>query len=183
MSYSSDQSMGRNASVLNFLGTIVFAILFFMYFSIAIYTKDMLWAYPVFEAKPVLAIIRCYGEAVTLQQDSNHLLVIANMVNEQISGDKRWDELNLTDQTHQDYQTSENMMILELFYDEPQRVHSYSPFFSGFDSTIIPLDGRFADTNIIFSLISGRPSGGSFHVETFEPLKSYIENNSLCTKS
>lgn len=183
MSYSSYQSVGRNASVLNFLVTIVLAILFFIYFSITAYTKDMVWFFPVFDAKPAAGIIRCYGEQVTLKENSEHLRAIADLVNEQISGNKRWDVLNLTDQTYQDYQASNKTMILELFYDEPQRIHSHSPFFSGFDSIIIPIDGRHSDTNILFSLIRGRPSGGSFHVETFEPLKSYIENNSLCTKN
>jgi hypothetical protein len=168
--------------VLNFLVTSTLAILFLIYFSIMAYTKDALWFYPVFDSTPALIEIRCYGEQVTLDAKSEHLLAVSNMVNEQISGDKRWDELNLTDQTYQDYQTSDDMMILELFYNEPQRIHSRSPFFSGFTSLLIPLDGRFSNTNIMFALRNGKPSGSSFHLVTLEPVKSYIENNNLCAK-
>lgn len=182
MAYVSDQSTGKTASVLNFLVTITLAVLFLIYFSIMAYTKDALWFYPVFDAVPAQITIRCYGEQVTLDQDSEHLAVIAGMVNEQISGDKRWDELNLTDPTYQDYQTTTRMMILELSYSEPQRIHSQSPFFSGFNTLLIPLNGRFSDTYIMFALRNGKPAGGSFHVQSFEAVRSYIETNSLCVK-
>jgi hypothetical protein len=72
------------------------------------------------------------------------------------------------------------MMILELHYAEPQRIHSFSPFFSNFSTLLIPLDGRHAEKNLIFSLVRGKPSGGSFHFETFAPVLSYIESNDLC---
>lgn len=183
MSQPSHSSTGRNASLLNFLVTIVLAILSFIYISLTAYTKDALWFYPLFDAQPSAAVIRCYGEQIVLAENSDHLAAIADLVNKQISGDKRWDELNLTDATYLDYQTSRNVMILELYYDEPQRIHSTSPFFSGFDSLLIPLDGRFASTNIMFSLIRGKPAGGSFHVETFAPLREYITNNAICLKN
>lgn len=180
MSYMSSQSSGRNASVLNFIITIVLAVSFFVYISLTAYTKDAMWFYPVFNGAPTFGIIRCYGEEAPLKQDSAHLQTIAGLVNGQISGDKRWDELNLTNETYLDYQTNKNMMILELYYDEPQRVHSQSPFFSGFDTLLIPLDGRHSNTNILFNLVRGRPGGGSFHVETFAPVISYIGSNDLC---
>ncbi|HRQ23422.1 MAG TPA: hypothetical protein PLF42_08370 [Anaerolineales bacterium] len=155
----------------------------FIYLSLTAYTKDALWFYPVFNAQPSVGIIRCYGEQVTLRENDAHLTAIVELVNKQISGDKRWDELNLTNVTYLDYQTSRNVMILELYYDEPQRIHSTSPFFSGFDMLLIPLDGRFASMNIMFSLIRGKPAGGSFHVETFEPVREYITNNAICVKN
>lgn len=182
MTHLSEQSTGRTASVLNFLATITFAVLFLIYFSIMAYTKDALWFYPVFDATPSQILIRCYGEQITLSQDSEHLAAIAGMVNEQISGDKRWDELNLTDPTYQDYQTTTRMMVMELSYSEPQRIHSRSPFFSGFTTLLIPLDGRYSDTNIMFALRNGKPAGGSFHVQSFDAVRSYIESNGLCVK-
>lgn len=181
MSHISTVSGGRNASILNFLLTIVLTVLVFIYVSLAAYTKDALWFYPAFDAQPVLGVIRCYGEEIALQNDSVHLFAVASLVNEQISGNKRWDELNLTDQTYLEYKTGKNVVILELFYDEPQRIHSQSPFFSGFDTLLIPLDGRHASTNILFNLVRGKPSGGSFHVETYAPLLFYLEENGLCT--
>lgn len=183
MDYASSPSAGRTASVLNFVLTIFLVITGFIYLSLTAYTKDALWFYPVFNAQPSVGIIRCYGEQVTLRENDAHLTAIVELVNKQISGDKRWDELNLTNVTYLDYQTGRNVMILELYYDEPQRIHSTSPFFSGFDMLLIPLDGRFASMNIMFSLIRGKPAGGSFHVETFEPVREYITNNAICVKN
>jgi hypothetical protein len=167
---------------MNFIVTIVLASLFLIYFSVMAYTKDALWFYPVFDSVPALIEINCYGRDVVLQSDSEYFASIYSMVNGQISGDKRWDELNLTDPTYRDYQSTEKMMILELFYNEPQRIHSQSPFFSGFTSLLIPLDGRHSNQNIMFALRNGKPSGGSFHVVSFEPVRTYIESNGLCNK-
>lgn len=182
MSYTSEQSKGKGASVFNFLFTITLAVLFLIYFSIMAYTKDALWFYPVFDGRPAAMSMNCYGEPVSVEPDSDEFNTIINMVNEQISGDKRWDQLSLRDETLQDYQLSTNMMVLELFYNEPQRIHSQSPFFSGFTSLLIPLDGRYADQNIMFALRNGKPSGGSFHLTSFEPTKEFIENSNLCVK-
>lgn len=181
MSESHHQSTGRNASVLNFILTILLSIMMCIYLSLAAYTKDALWFYPVFEAQPAFGVVRCYGEEMVLQEGSEQLAALTMLVNEQISGDKRWDELNLTDETFSYFQTSEQMVVLELHYDQPQRIHSFSPFFSNFDTLLIPLDGRHAEKNIIFSLVTGNPSGGSFHLETLAPVLAYIESNDLCT--
>jgi hypothetical protein len=182
VSQYSQQSSGRTASVLNFILTITGAIVFFIYISLTAYTKDALWFYPVFEGTPTSAIIYCYGEEKIITYESEHLSALTQLVNEQISGDKRWDQLNLSDQSYLDYQTSKIFMTLALLYDEPQRIHSQSPFFSNFDTLLIPLDGRNADTNILFSLIRNKPSGGSFHVTSFDSVRTYIQENKLCTK-
>lgn len=176
------QSAGRSASVLNFLVTIILAIVAFIYLSLTVYTKDALWFYPAFNAQPAFGFVQCYGNQVLLEEGSAHLAAIAALVNEQVSGDKRWDELNLTDETHEYYRTSDLVMVLELHYDEPQRIHSFSPFFSNFNALLIPLDGRHAEKNIMFSLIQDNPSGGSFHLATFAAVVSYIENNDLCKR-
>jgi len=202
VSYQSDISVSKRASLTEFFITIVLAFAFFVYLSITIYTKDPLWVWPVYNSQPVSALIRCYGGEVglvynsqpvsalircyggevRLEGHSTNLAAIAGMVNEQLSGKKRWDELNLTDQTYEEYQSSPRMMILELFYDSPQRVHSSSPFFSNFDSLLIPLDGRHSDTSIIFALIGGMPGGGSFHVQDFQPVVDYLVQRNICSK-
>jgi hypothetical protein len=178
----SQQSAGRTASVLNFLITIFLAIVAFIYLSLTVYTRDALWFYPVYNSTPAFGVLRCYGEEILMQADSSHLAAVAALVNEQISGDKRWDELNLTDDTFAYYQSSDLMLLLELHYDAPQRIHSFSPFFSNFDTLLVPLDGRHAEKTILFSLVNGNPSGGSFHLTTYSPLLNYIEQNNLCKK-
>lgn len=182
MGISSQQSAGKTASVLNFLATIFLAIVAFIYLSLTVYTKDALWFYPGYEGVPAFGVLRCYGVENLIQEDSPHFAAVTALVNEQISGDKRWDELNLTDDTFEYYRSSELMMLLELHYDEPQRIHSFSPFFSNFDTLLIPLDGRHAEKTILFSLVNGKPAGGSFHLETYDPLLSYIEENDLCKR-
>ena len=178
----SHQSAGRNASVLNFLLTVFIGIVAFIWISITVYTKDALWFYPVYNAQPAFGIVQCYGEEVLLREGSDDLTAITQLVNEQISGDKRWDELNLSDDTFQYFQSSDLMMVLELHYDEPQRIHSFSPFFSNFDTLLIPLDGRHSEKNIMFSLVNGKPSGGSFHLTSFASVLSYIESKEICKR-
>jgi hypothetical protein len=183
MSYHSEIGKAKSASLLEFLITITLAIAFLIYFSIASYTKDFLWFWPVFNSQPVSALIRCYGQEIYLERNPADLKAIADMVNKQLSDQKRWDELNLTDQTLEEYQSSSQMMILELFYDGPQRLHTSSPFFSSFDSLLIPLDGRYADTSIVFALISGKPGGSSYHVQSFQPVADYLAQRKICVKS
>jgi hypothetical protein len=180
VSFTSETGRGRKASILEFLLTISFAISGLVYFTIAAYTKDMLWFWSKFDSQPSLAVIRCYGEDVYLDGASEELKAITSIVNEQISGRKRWDELNLTDQTYDDYRKSSTIMLLELYYETPQRIHSTSPFFSGFTSLLIPLDGRYAETSILFALINGNPSGSSYHVESFSGVTEYLAQTGLC---
>lgn len=181
MSYSST-SAGKTASVINFLITVTLSVIFLIYLSLTIYTKDALWFYPVFDAQPSFAIIRCYGEEIPLSQNSEPLQEIANLVNQQISGEKRWSELNLSDSALEDYQTNPRMIVLELYYDTPQRIHSFSPFFSNFDSLLIPLDGRYANEHILFNLIRNKPGGGSFHVNSFTSTLDYLDTHDLCKR-
>ncbi|HXF85087.1 MAG TPA: hypothetical protein VNK49_06830 [Anaerolineales bacterium] len=182
MAFETETARGRKASILEFFLTIFFAIVGLVYLTTAAYTRDMLWFWPLFNAQPSSALIRCYGKEIYLDGSSQELKTIAEIVNKQISGKKRWDELNLTDQTYETYRTSPNVMILELYYATPQRIHSPSPFFSGFTELLIPLDGQYADTSIFFSLVDGKPSGSSFHVESFSALTEYLSQSGLCTK-
>lgn len=175
-------SRGRTASVIEFVGITTLAIALLVYASIAAYTKDPLWFWPVFDAQPSAIVIRCYGQELLVATASTEGSAITKLVNEQLSGPKRWDELNLSDQTHSDYLTNPGVMVLELYYAVPVRVHSHSPFFSNINSLIIPLDGRFADEDSVFGLINDKPTGGSFHVESTREITDYVTQRSLCIK-
>ena len=177
-----ETSPGKKVSILNFLITIVLVALLFYYVSMAAMTGDALWFWPLFEEMPSQVVIHCYGQEKSLEGTSEDATAIASLLNEQISGDKRWDELNLTDPTHEYYMTDAEIMVLELFYAEPIRIHLPNRFFSGIDSLLVPLDGRYADTSIIFGLIDGRPAGSSFHVGTNQPLIDYLAQEGLCSK-
>jgi len=75
------------------------------------------------------------------------------------------------------------MMVLELFYPEPIRIHSNYKFFSNVDQLLIPLDGRHAQTNAIFGLNQGVPTAGSMHIESIASISSYLQNQGICPAS
>ena len=136
----------------------------------------------VFNARPSSLVIYCYGNQVSLDGTSADAQELARLLNDQLSGDKRWDELTLTNDTYNDYVSDPAFLVLEYIYPEGQRVHSPSPFFTGFTSLILPVDARHADSNTVFSLINGKPAGGSYHVELILPIKNYIDQSNVCVK-
>lgn len=178
----SERSRGTTASVVEFLLTVIAAIAALVYLSMTAYTKDGLWFWPVFNAQPSSLVIYCYGNQVSLDGTSADAQELARLLNDQLSGDKRWDELTLTNDTYNDYVSDPAFLVLEYIYPEGQRVHSPSPFFTGFTSLILPVDARHADSNTVFSLINGKPAGGSYHVESILPIKNYIYQSNVCVK-
>jgi hypothetical protein len=180
--YSSEKSRGTTASVIEFLVTVVVSLALLVYLSLAAYTKDGLWFWPVFNAQPSAIIIYCYGNPVSLDGQSQAVQDLADLINTQISGDKRWDTLNLTNDTYNDYITTPSFLVMEFVYSRGQRIHSASPFFTGFTSLILPVDARHSETNTIFGLINNKPAGGSYHLETISPIKNYLAQSGLCIK-
>jgi len=175
-------SAGKKASLLDFLLTITLAIAGFLYLILAGYSHDPLWFWPKFNHFPAQIIIRCYGYEQTLDGNSLAAQGITTLVNDQISGDKRFDPLSLTDQTYDYYQNDPGIVVLELVYAEPVRIHFPNMFFTNITSLIIPLDGRYASSSTIFGLINGIPAGGSFHIASNQPIIEYLHNSALCIK-
>jgi hypothetical protein len=153
-----------------------------IYLIIALNTGDLLWASPVFDAQPNSIYIHCFGSDVSLQPGSPEFTGLTNIVNEALSGRKRWDSLSLSEQTYQDYQDHPDMMVLELLYAQPLRVHSAYKFFSKVDTVIIPLEGRHAQTNAVFGRWQTRPAAGSFHIGSTTPLVEYLATQGLCRR-
>jgi hypothetical protein len=153
-----------------------------IYGIIALNTGDLLWVSPVFSAEPQAIIIHCYGNDVPLDPGRPDFVALTAMVNETLSGRKRWDPLSLSEVTYQDYQNSPQMMVLELSYASLLRVHSPYKFFSNVDAIIIPLDGRHALTMAVFGRRGDLPAAGSFHVDTTAPLVEYLAEQDLCRK-
>ncbi len=125
-------------------------------------------------------MIHCFGEDVYPEAGSAAFMAITDLVNRSLSGRKRWDSLSLSDSTYQDYQSHPQMMVVELFYSEPIRIHSRFKFFSNVNRIIIPLVGRHAQLNSIFGRRNDFPAAGSFHVNDLAPLKAYLSENELC---
>jgi hypothetical protein len=175
-------SAGKKASLLDFFLTIALAIGGFLYLILSAYSHDPLWFWPKFNAFPAQIIVRCYGNERTLDGSSYEVQRISALVNDQISGSKRFDPLSLSDQTYAYYQTDPDVVTLELVYAEPIRIHFPNMFFSNITSLLIPLDGRYASSSIVFGLIYGIPSGGSFHMTSNQAIIDYLDRSILCKK-
>ncbi len=158
----------------------VLTIVPIIYLIIAINTGDLLWASPIFNYEPRSIVIHCFGEDVYPEAGSAAFMAITDLVNRSLSGRKRWDSLSLSDSTYQDYQSHPQMMVVELFYSEPIRIHSRFKFFSNVNRIIIPLVGRHAQLNSVFGRRNDFPAAGSFHVNDLAPLKAYLSENELC---
>ncbi len=151
-----------------------------IYLIIAMNTGDLLWASPVFNYQPQTIVVHCFGEDVYLEAGTTDFTAMTELVNQSLTGRKRWDSLSLSDLTYQEYQSHPRMMVVELSYSEPIRVHSRYKFFSNVDRIIIPLVGPHAQTKAFFGRRFNFPAPGSFHVGTMAPVKEYLAENDLC---
>jgi hypothetical protein len=52
--------------------------------------------------------------------------------------------------------------------------------FSNVSNLIIPLEGRHSETNAVFGRHQGNPAGGSLHVQTTDPLHTYLADRDIC---
>jgi hypothetical protein len=178
--YDPSVSPGKKASILNFLFTIAIVITSSIYLIMAAFSRDLLWFWPKFDVMPAQIIIHCFGNEERFEGNSQVTKEIVSLVNEQISGDKRFDPLNLTDPTYAYYQNDSGVVIMELVYAEPIRIHLPNMFFTNITSLLIPLNGRYANSSIVFGLIDGLPAGGSFHITSTQAIKDYLDRSSIC---
>lgn len=118
---------------------------------------------------------------MSIPAGSDHFSSLVEIVNQTLSGRKRWDSLTMSAETYREYQTDPDMMVVELAYPAPIRVHSRYKYFSNVDKIIIPLVGRHAQTNAVFGRRFDLPAAGSFHVKTTAPILEYLVENGLCT--
>jgi len=161
-------------------GLVIFGLLFFVV--TAMNTGDLLWFWPVFEEVPVGILVHCYGTDVEVQPGQPAFEVVTNVVNDSLSGNKRWDDLSMSDVTYQEYQTSPTMMVLEMRYDPPVTIHSMVAFFKDVDRLIIPLDGRHASTKAVFGIERGFTDPGSYHVKSILPIVTTLQEQGICKK-
>jgi len=170
----------KSPSILSLILIVVIFLIIIGYLVISFGTGDFLWWNPKFSENPSAVVLHCYGQTININPGSYHFGALTDIVNESLSGRKRWDSLSLSEETYQEYQSNPNSMTIELFYNEPIRVHSNYKFFSSVDNIIIPLDGRHASYNTIFGQNQGVPVGGSLHIESIQPIGDYLKNQDLC---
>jgi hypothetical protein len=169
-------------SLLQILVIAIIAVVLLAFLIISLNTGDLLWFLPNFDGLPARILVHCYGQDMIVNAGDPSYQAVNEAVNSSLSGSKRWDSLSMSDITYAEYQTSPNMMVMELPYDPPARIHSFYRFFKNFDTLIIPLDGRHAATNAVFGLMMGNIEAGSMHVATTQPILDVLEREGLCSK-
>jgi hypothetical protein len=170
----------RGPSVGSFFFTLIVGIGAIVYISFSVYARDHLWFWPTFEEIPSRILVRCYGEDVNLQPGSVEFREITRLVNEQLSGDKQWQDITISNQTFSDFQTDPMMVILELGYTKPVDVHTGTAMFIDINTLITPLVGRFANENIFLGAKGPNFTGGRVHVQDTQPIKDYISQSTIC---
>lgn len=169
-----------NPSIKSLVIVVLAVMIFSVYTIISLATGDWLWFSQKFSETPRAIVIHCYGKRIDLDPGTFHFSALADLMNEIMSGRKRWDSLTLSSETYQDYQTNSQMLALEFFYHEPLRVHSTYKYYSNVDNLIIPLEGRHAQTNAVFGLNQGTPTAGSLHIQSTEAFRQYLANTKIC---
>ena len=167
-------------SVITLIVIVVLAMVSVIYAMISIATGDFLWFSNSFRETPNAIVLHCYGETIDIDPGSFHFSKFKQIMNESMTGRKRWDPLTMSVETYQEYQTNPQMIVLEFFYPDPVRVHSSYKFYSSVDNLVVPIEGRHSQTNAVFGQANGIPTGGSLHIESTEEFKVYMTNMELC---
>jgi hypothetical protein len=174
--------MNRNSSpsIINLILTVLVLLVVLVYAFLTLSTQDPLWMLPTFSETPDEIQLNCYGEMISLIPEDPEFSPLVAVINEKLSESKNYDSLTLSDSSYQEYQETDEMMVMELFYSPPVRIHSIYRFFSNLDSIIIPLDGRHARTNAIFGRANGLSTAGSLHFPNIPDIRAYVESTGIC---
>ncbi len=171
----------KKPNILSFIATTVFVIIALTYVFIAFSTEDTLWFISTFEEEPREVFINCYGEEILFHPGTPEFDSIVTTVNAVLSEDKNWDSLSMSAETYSAYKIDSKMLVMELRYPKPVRVHSYYKYFSNLNTIVIPLDGRHASAHAIFGTINNIPSAGSLHYDRIPDIRTHIESEGICT--
>ncbi len=171
-------------SIASLLVIVTVTVLVLAYAAVALNTGDLLWFWPRNDNQPSAIVVHCYSEEVVVDPASTQFAAITNLVNEALSGRRRWDPLSLSEVTYQEYLSHPNMMTLEVSYPQSVRIHTNTAFFSHVDTLLIPLDARHASKNVVFGRTEeGHPAAGSLIIDTTETVKAYLNDQSICESS
>lgn len=163
------------AGIIALIAVVVVAFLI-----ISLNTGDLLWFVPTFDGRPTSMLVHCYGQEVVINAGDPSYQPVNEAVNEALSGSKRWDSLSMSDSTYAEYQTNPTMLVIELMYSPPTRIHSFYKFYKNVDTIVIPLDGRHASTNAVFGYHLGNMIAGSLHVDSMEPILNALAEEGIC---
>jgi hypothetical protein len=168
-------------SLLSMAGITLPTIAVLVFLVISLNTGDILWFWPEFEETAVDIRVYCYGETVEVKPGDPAFADLNSAVNQVLSSRKRWDPLTLSDVSYEEYQTSDQMVVLELYYDPPVRIHSPNKFMKSIDTIVIPLVGRHSQYNTMFGRLGDYTAAGSFHFKTMAPIEETLVAHGLCS--
>mgnify|MGYP005840126407 CR=1 FL=1 len=168
-------------SIINMLVTMVVGVAGLGYLMIAMTTQDMLWFVPWFTAQPSAIHLNCYGVQTTIDPASADGQALIAAFNAQMSsGQKRWDQTSLSDDSLAYFETSDAMVMLEFNYSPAVRVHGAFIYFQAADRMLVSLDGRHATLNPVFGRNNGQMIPGALSLPTTDPLKDVLRDSGLC---
>jgi hypothetical protein len=170
----------KDPSVLSLIIVVVLVIVLIIYAIISFATGDWLWFSNSFSETPNAIVLHCYGETTNIDPGSFHFSKFKEIMNESMSGRKRWDSLTMSEESYIDYRTNPQMIMVEFFYPEPVRVHSSYKFYSNVDNLVVPIEGRHSGTNAVFGQNNGVPTGGALHIDSTDEFRIYMKNMDLC---
>ena len=168
------------ASLTNLFGTVAIFMVVAAYGFMALNTEDPLWFYPKFEETPEEIVVFCYGNEIVLEPGSATFSELNSLVNEAISGRKNWDSLSMSDDTYAYYHTSSEMMVLEMRYRQPVRIHSIYKYFSNVGALVIPLEGRHSQTHAVFGRTGEEFTAGSLHIQNISRMRDFLVAEGVC---
>jgi hypothetical protein len=170
----------KSPSLINLGLTALFLIIALVYGIITLSTQDPLWFVSTFEEYPEEIDLYCYGDPIILRPEDQHFPELVRILNQTLSGTKNFDSLTMSTATYEYYQTSPEVVALEVVYTHKVRIHSFYSFFSNLDSIVIPLVGRHSNVNAIFGRSNGLATGGSLHYSTMPDVTAFVQQSGLC---
>ena len=172
----------KSPSLINLAITSVLLILALVYGIIAMSTQDPAWFVSTFDEFPEEIDLFCYGNLTTLRPEDPHFTGLVQVLNETLSTSKNFDSLTMSDTTYEYYQTSPEVVALEIVYTHKVRIHSIYSFFSNLDSIVIPLVGRHSNVNAVFGRSNGLSTGGSLHFLAMPDVTTFVQESGLCPR-
>lgn len=143
-----------------------------IYLIVWISTGDLLWFLPGVADRAEQIILHDAGRTTVIGPDSPGYEAINAAINQVLSSRLGYQpQFGLSDATRERYYSQDR--VIEVFYAEPIKLHS--PYRIGKPtSLLIPLEGRHADQNIVFTGAGGEYWPGVLTVETTEPIKEAL---------
>ncbi|MFZ6030747.1 MAG: hypothetical protein ACOYYS_23825 [Chloroflexota bacterium] len=164
-----------NLFLLGLLGVVGVA-----YVLIGSITRDFLWFWPVFSQQPSEIILHCYGNEIPLAQDSPYFLPLTYRVEQQISGEKRLDDVDFSLEVYNQLKSSRTKASLEIHFSRPVRIHSHRSYFTDVDTLLYVVGGDKERWVSIYGLKDGQPVAGRLRIAGTPMVADYLSQEKLC---